>query len=121
MTALVWVGVALLGGGASLLRFRVDQLVQHRLGYPFPWGTLLVNVTGSFVLGLLVGLGVAGNALLLLGTGAVGSYTTFSTWMLETERLAEDGRSGAAAANLAGSLAAGLAAVAAGWALGALH
>ncbi len=50
------------------------------------WGTLVVNLTGSFVLGLLTGLSVTGDALLLFGTGLLGAYTTFSTWMVESLR-----------------------------------
>jgi len=86
MTILVWLGVALLGGVGVLLRFRLDGVVQGRFGGEFPLGTLAVNLLGSFALGLLTGLSVTGNALLLAGTATLGSFTTFSTWMLETER-----------------------------------
>jgi CrcB protein len=79
-----------------------------------------VNLSGSFALGLLTGLSITGDALLLLGTGLLGSFTTFSTWMLETDRLVEDGLSGLAAAYVALSLAGGLACTGAGWALGSL-
>ena len=81
---------------------------QRRAGRAFPWGTLAVNLSGAFALGLLVGAAVGGDALRLAGTGFLGAYTTFSTWMLETHRLAEDGRGRAALANVAVSLAAGL-------------
>ena len=76
----------------------------------FPLGTLAVNLSGSFVLGLIVGAGLHGDDYLLAGTAAVGSYTTFSTWMLDTERLARDGRLARAAVNIGASLALGLAA-----------
>jgi len=119
MTALVWVGVGLLGGAGALGRFLLDAAVSARAGRQFPVGTLVVNATGAFLLGLLVGAGVGGRALLLAGTATLGSYTTFSTWMLESHRLGEDGEVRLAAANLVVSLVAGVAAVAAGRALGA--
>lgn len=117
--AVLWVGMALLGGLAAILRFVLDGFVQRRLDSEFPAGTLAVNGLGSLVLGLLTGLGVTGNELLVAGTATIGSFTTFSTWMLETERLAEDGDGALALANLAGSTAVGIAAVALGWAAGA--
>ena len=93
--------------------------MSARWGREFPLGTLAVNLTGAFTLGLLVGAGVQGYLLLLLvGVAALGSYTTFSTWMFESHRLGEDGERRLAAANLAVSLAAGLVAALAGWALG---
>jgi CrcB protein len=119
MTMLVWVGVAVLGGVGALSRWTLDGLVSTRWGREFPLGTLVVNLTGAFALGLLVGAGVQGDVLLLAGTAALGSYTTFSTWMFESHRLGEDGERRLAVANLAVSLAAGLAAALAGWALGA--
>ena len=86
----------------------------------FPAGTFAVNVTGSFLLGLLVGSALRGDALVLAAAGLLGSYTTFSTWMFESHRLAEEGEGGVALANLAFSLGLGLAAVALGRALGEL-
>jgi CrcB protein len=116
---LVWVGVALLGGIGALARWALDGLVSTWWGRQFPLGTLVVNLTGAFLLGLLVGAGVQGRILLLAGTATLGSYTTFSTWMFESHRLGEDGERRLAAANLAGSLTAGLLATLAGWAVGA--
>jgi CrcB protein len=116
---LVWGGVSVLGGLGAVARFELDELVQRRLDTGFPLGTLVVNGLGSFLLGLLTGLGIGGDALLLAGVAALGSFTTFSTWMLETQRLAEDGEGGPALANVLGSVAVGLAAAGAGWALGA--
>jgi fluoride exporter len=110
----VWIGVGLLGGVGALLRFFVDGLVATRLGRDFPLGTFVVNVSGAAILGLLVGLGVSGDALVLAGTATLGSYTTFSTWMLESQRLVEDGELAIAAGNLLVSLAVGLGAVALG-------
>jgi fluoride exporter len=120
MTLLVWAGVAALGGLGALLRFHLEAVVQSRSSSEFPFGTLAVNLLGSFLLGLLTGLGVTGDTLLLAGTGLLGSFTTFSTWMLETERATEDGESRVALANLVVPIATGLGAAAAGWAIGAL-
>ena len=119
MTAAVWIGVGLVSGVGALLRFCVHTAVQRRAGTVFPLGTLAVNVAGSLVLGLLHGLGATGEEILLLGTALLGSFTTFSTWMLETEGLREGREGGMAAANVGISLALGLAAVALGWAVGA--
>jgi CrcB protein len=118
MTALVWAGVALLGGFGALARWALDGLVSAWWGRQFPLGTLAVNLTGAFLLGLLLGAGIRGHALLLAGTAALGSYTTFSTWMFESHRLGEDGERRLAAANIAVSLAAGLVAALVGRAVG---
>jgi fluoride exporter len=120
----LYVAVAVLGAAGALLRFGLDLAVQRALSgrFPigrFPFGTLLVNVSGCLVLGFLVGRSVTGDAEILAGTAFLGSFTTFSTWLLETERLAEDGLAPWALVNLLGGLAAGLVATAAGWALGA--
>ncbi|HEX4283148.1 MAG TPA: fluoride efflux transporter CrcB [Solirubrobacteraceae bacterium] len=110
----VWIGVGLLGGVGALLRFFVDGVVAARLTRDFPLGTFVVNMSGAAVLGLLVGLGLSGDGLLLAGTATVGSYTTFSTWMLESQRLVEDGELAIAAGNVLLSLLVGLGAVALG-------
>ncbi len=106
----LWLGVGVIGGVCSIARYLVHGLMPTDSRVGFPLGTLTVNLTGSFVLGLLVGAALRGDAYLLAGTAAVGSYTTFSTWMLDTERLARDGRLARAALNVAGSLAVGIAA-----------
>ena len=116
--ALLLAGVAVLGGLGAVLRFLVDRAVTARTAGRVPVGTFVVNVTGAVVLGLLAGAGVGGGALLLAGTAVVGSYTTFSTWMLESHRAGESGRLAVLAANLAGSLLAGLAAAWLGWTIG---
>jgi CrcB protein len=118
MTFWVWSGVALLGGLSAIARFALDGVVASRAGRSFPSGTLAVNASASFLLGLVTGLALTGNALLLVGTATIGSYSTFSTWMLETHRLAEDGEIGAAVANLVVSLAVGIGAAALGRAIG---
>jgi fluoride exporter len=118
MTAVVWLGVPVLGACGAVLRFLVDGMVARRMGRDLPFGTLVVNASGALVLGLLVGLGFGGNRLLLAGTATIGSYTTFSTWMFETQRLAEEGEFAGAAGNLVFSLAVGMAAAALGRLLG---
>lgn len=116
---LVWAGAGLVGGVGALLRFRLDALVELKAAGEFPLGTLVVNLLGSFCLGLLTGLSVTGDALLVAGTGMLGSFTTFSTVMLETERLGEEGELGLALANAGVSVAGGLVAALLGWMLGA--
>lgn len=118
MQAHVWAAVGCLGGVAALGRFFLDGAIGSRLGGAFPWGTFTVNISGSFVLGILVGAAVSGTALTLAGTAALGSYTTFSTWMFETHRLGEDDDRMPLAANIVGSVAAGLAAAYLGLRLG---
>ncbi|MFN8161830.1 MAG: fluoride efflux transporter CrcB [Solirubrobacterales bacterium] len=118
MSPLAWVGVALLGGAGAVARFGLDYLLSEASGGPFPFGTTVVNLTGAAILGLLAGLALEGVALTLLAGGALGSFTTFSTWMFETQRLGEAGRGRLLLVNLVLPLAAGLAAVAAGRAIG---
>ena len=74
------------GGAAAVARFVVDGMVQSRRLGEWPLGTLVVNLSGSLLLGLLAGLHLAHDTMLILGTATIGSYTTFSTWMLETHR-----------------------------------
>ncbi|MGW7430211.1 fluoride efflux transporter CrcB [Streptomyces sp. NPDC054861] len=101
-----------LAGGAvgAPLRYLTDRAVQARHDSLFPWGTFLVNVAGSLVLGLLTGV-TSARAQLFLGTGLCGALTTYSTFSYETLRLYESGARGFAVANVAGSAAAGLGAV----------
>ena len=118
MSIWVWIAVGLLGGIGALLRFFVDGLVAARAGRDFPLGTFLVNLSGAMVLGLLVGLGLTGDRLVLAGTATIGSYTTFSTWMLESQRLVEEGELAIAGANVLLSLGVGLGAAALGRLIG---
>ncbi len=111
--------VCVCGGIGALARFLLDAVVQSGRLTEFPLGTLGVNLGGCVLLGLLVGLGAPHRTMEVLGTATLGSYTTFSTWMLETHRSAEDGEPWLAWANVAVSLLAGLAAAAAGKAIGA--
>ena len=114
MSVFVWVGVAVLGALGALLRFALDGAISARVGRDLPFGTLAVNVSGAFALGFLAGVSLTGDALVLAGTATVGAFTTFSTWMFETQRLVEDGESRGAVANVLVSLAVGLGAVALG-------
>jgi CrcB protein len=115
---LVWVGVGLIGGAGSVARFLADSVVASAAGRDFPLGTFAVNVSGAVILGLITGLALGHDQALLAGTAAVGSYTTFSTWMLETQRLAEERQHAKAAVNVIASLAAGVAAAALGRLIG---
>ncbi|MFI6758174.1 fluoride efflux transporter FluC [Micromonospora sp. NPDC050417] len=116
-----------LAGGAvgAPCRFLVDRFASRLLGGTLPWGTLIVNVVGSLVLGLLAGLGgsVPGWVGTLLGTGFCGALTTYSTFSYETVRLAAGGPGGRlrAVCNVAATLVAGLGAAALGWWLGGLR
>jgi fluoride exporter len=118
--------VCLAGGVGAALRLLLDGLIRDRVPASYPVGTTVINVSGSFLLGLVVGL--AGSHLLppagqlVCGTGLLGGYTTFSTASVETVRLAEDRRYLAAAANAVGVLVAATGAAALGllaaWGLG---
>lgn len=119
MSVWAWLGVALLGGLGAGARFLIDSLISARIRSDLPLGTLAVNTSGSLLLGLLIGLAVTGNALVLAGTATLGSYTTFSTWMLETQRLAEDAQSPTAVLNVLLSLLVGIGAAALGRSIGA--
>lgn len=111
---LVMIGLG--GFAGAIARYLVDGAVAERASGAFPWGTLLVNVSGSFVLGLLFALS-ADRAVLPaeirgpLLIGFIGAYTTFSTYMLESWRLVETGAIGLALLNILGSVALGLVAV----------
>jgi CrcB protein len=116
-------GAGLLIGGAlgAPLRYLVDAFVQERTPGVFPWGTFVVNVTGSLVLGVVAGLaryhGLGDVPVAVVGIGLCGGYTTFSTFSYETLELIEEGSIGLAAGNALGGLAVGLAAAAAGIAI----
>jgi fluoride exporter len=119
MNVPLWAGVMLIGGSGSVLRFLVDGVVASAADRGFPLGTLAVNVSGAMILGVITGLALGHDQALLAGTAAVGSYTTFSTWMLETQRLTEERQHRTAAVNVIASLALGIAAAELGHALGA--
>jgi CrcB protein len=113
--------VALLGGAGAATRFWVDGTIRARGRTILPIATIVVNVTGSLLIGLIAGAhlyrGLPGTWQLLLATGFCGGYTTFSTAMVETVRLAEADERGRAALNVLGTLVVTVAAAAAGVAL----
>jgi len=111
----------LVGTGAAIgavARYLVaDFVVKWQGSEPFPTSTLVVNVVGSFVLGLVVLGGASEPAALLVGTGACGAFTTYSSFSVQTVRLWEDGMAGYAVANAVGNLALSAAAVGVAWLL----
>jgi fluoride exporter len=119
MSVWLWGAVALLGGIGAIARFVVDGVLSSRFAGNFPLGTFVVNIGGALTLGLLAGLAVTGNALVLAGGAMLGSYTTFSTWMLESHRLTEDAEPELALLNILASLALGVGGAALGHAIGA--
>jgi CrcB protein len=112
--------IAVAGGLGAASRLVVDGLVRDRVATAFPWATVLINVSGSFLLGVLVGLGAGDRWQAVVGTGFLGGYTTFSTASFETAGLLLDRRPLAAAANGLGVLVACVAAASGGYALGAV-
>ena len=122
MTLGLFLVVAVGGLIGAPSRYLLDRAISTRVESDLPWGTFVINVTGSFVLGLLTGLTLAGHLPDLLkaflGTGFCGAYTTFSTFTFENIRLFEDGRLLEGTGNVAVSLMLGLAAATAGLAVG---
>jgi CrcB protein len=111
MSLPVVLGLGALGGLGAVLRFLLDGAVSRRVGRAFPYGTLAVNLSGATALGVLAGAAVHGDAYTLWGVGLIGGFTTFSTWMLESHRLAEEGRTVLTVVNVAGSIVLGVLAV----------
>jgi CrcB protein len=103
---LVALGVALGGAVGATLRLLVDTWVGARTRPGRGWGIVVVNVTGSFAIGVVVGAVPTGDARTVLATGLLGGYTTFSTASLDSARLALRGRGGAAVLHAAGTAAA---------------
>ncbi|MEU0392658.1 fluoride efflux transporter CrcB [Streptomyces sp. NPDC006208] len=120
MITLLAVGAAAAVGAVA--RYVLAQYVQYRSPGGFPRGTWLINITGSFVLGLLVGLGaqhgLPEQVVTIAGIGFCGAYTTFSTFSYEVTLLGQKGQTGKAVLYAASSLVVGLAAAAAGLAVG---
>lgn len=119
MTLALLIGIGLAGGLGALARFLLDGAVSRRVGRDFPFGTLAVNLTGALVLGVLVGSTIDANGFRLAGTGFVGAYTTFSTWVLESHRLGEDGQMRVGGVNFLVSLLLGVIVASLGRHLGA--
>ena len=110
--------VGLFGAAGALTRLGVNNLVGTR---SFPWSTLLINVVGSFALGLLVTWGatkVSPSVGSALGVGFIGAFTTYSTFTVEATLLGDDGRYGAATAYVVAAVALGLGAAVVGIAIG---
>jgi CrcB protein len=121
---MAWLAFLVAAAIGAPARYIIDGLVHDHTDSDFPWGTLVVNVSGCFVLGIITGFGLyhdlGATPRTVVGTGAMGAYTTFSTFTYETVRLAEEGAMNKALRNVAASLALGLAAASAGLALTAL-
>lgn len=118
MSPLLFIGAALAGGVGAVLRYVVDLGVARLAGRRFPWGILLVNLSGSFALGIVTT--ALPDAAFLLGAGLLGGYTTFSTAMLDTVALWRDGKRPASVFNAVGMLLLGLLAAGLGLAVGSL-
>lgn len=122
MMALLVLSVALAGGLGATCRLILDGTLKSRVRVAYPLGTTVINITGSFLLGLVTGL--AATHLLppewraIIGVGFIGGYTTFSTASFETVRLAQEGRYAAAVSNGFGMLAGALVAAGLGLWLG---
>jgi CrcB protein len=106
-TAVLWVGVLALGGCGAVLRTSLGAAVDRHKRNAFPLGTFTVNISGAFVAGVLLGAVISDDAHFLFGTALVGAYTTFSTWMGDSERLLRQGHVEAALANVLVSITVG--------------
>ena len=124
MSPLAWVGFVVAAAVGAPLRYLLDGYIGDRVEGSFPWGTIVVNASGSLLFGALTGLALyhafPQTSKVILGTGFCGSYTTFSTFSFETVRLVEEGALGQAMRNAFGMLLICAAAAALGLALAAL-
>jgi CrcB protein len=124
MSAWVWLAIAVAGAIGAPLRYLIDGAVSDRVRSVFPWGTFVVNMSGSFALGLITGLvlyhAFPADGRLIIGVGLIGAYTTFSTFTFEAASLIERREIRLAALNIGGSVVLGAAAAAAGLALAAI-
>ena len=124
MSALAWAGFVVAAAIGAPLRYVVDRVIGERAEGVFPWGTFVVNASGSLLFGVITGLALyhafPQTSKVILGTGFCGSYTTFSTFSFETVRLVEEGALGKAMRNAFGTLVISGAAAALGLALAAL-
>lgn len=117
VSLLAWIAVGLLGGLAAGARYLLDAEVSRLWSTPFPVGIFTVNVLGAFLLGLIAGSALHGQALVIVAGGVLGSFTTFSTWILDSHLLASADLARLAWLNIALSLVCGLAAVTIGQAI----
>ncbi|MGF3057508.1 fluoride efflux transporter FluC [Microbacterium sp. YY-01] len=118
MSLLVLCAAAAAGGMGAALRYLVDTAVSRWVVSRWPWGVLVINVTGSFLLGLIAG--AVPEALFIVGVGFLGGYTTFSTAMVDTVVLWREGERRAAVGNAVGMLVLAVAAAALGLGLARL-
>lgn len=108
MTPLLFAAIAVAGGLGTVARVVIDGLIKSRMSGAIPWGTIAINVSGSLLLGFAAGL-AAGQMLpeewfLIVGTGFLGGYTTFSTASFETVRLVQERAWAASAVSALGTL-----------------
>lgn len=119
---IVAIVVGLAGGAGAVARFWLDGMIRARSSGGYPWGTTVVNVTGSLLLGLITGAAAAqllpSPLQVVAGAGFLGGYTTFSTASVETVRLTEQRRWALVALNAGGTLVVAVAAAALGWWIG---
>jgi CrcB protein len=122
-----WVAVAVGGALGSLARFWLTGVMAALTGPSFPWGTLLINVLGSFTIGLVAGItltqariAVHPDIRIFLMTGICGGFTTFSSFSLQTLELMQAGEVVPAAGYVTGSVLSCVAATFGGWMLGRL-
>lgn len=124
MTIFLAASIALAGGLGAVARFILDGVIRSRYKTAIPLGTILINVSGSLLLGFLAGLvlgtGVPTELHLIVGTGFLGGYTTFSTANVETVRLIQSGRTGTAITNALGTMVMTVVSAAAGLSLGSV-
>lgn len=121
MSVAGWVAVGLLGGVAAAARFVLDYEISLRSNADFPLGILAVNLLGALAIGVVAGSTLDGETATIVTGGVIGSFTTFSTWVLDSHRLALGGRAELAWLNITLSVVAGFAAVSIGhWLGGAL-
>lgn len=108
MTPLLFLALSIAGGSGACARLVLDGVIRSRNRSALPWGTIVINLTGSFALGFLVGMAaghlVPSDWLLVLGTGFLGGYTTFSTASFETVRLLQNDERGKGLFNAFGTL-----------------
>ena len=118
---MTYLGVAAAGAVGAVARYVLHALVHDRVGGVFPWGSFLINVSGSLLLGLIAGFalyhGLSDTPKAVLGSGFCGGFTTFSTFAYDTVGLAEEGAHTTALVNVVASTAAALVAAGVGLAV----
>ena len=113
-TAALWGAFSVSAGLGAVLRVMVDGALSRRSPRPLPVGTMAVNFSGAFALGVVNGSAASHHVAFVCGTGLIGAYTTFSTWMFETQRLVEERQERPAVQNIVISVVIGVALAALG-------